>query len=133
MDYPTEKRYKMAFSKTIDKPLDEARTAITESLAKAGFGVLTEIDVAATLKSKIGVEREPLIILGACNPHLANEALTVDVSFALWMPCNVVLQKAGDSTTISIIDPHDIIKDDVLKPLADKAEQLLTQALEQTS
>ncbi|MDA8080517.1 MAG: DUF302 domain-containing protein [Actinomycetota bacterium] len=123
----------MAFTKTIDKPLNEARTAITESLAKFGFGVLTEIDVAATLKTKIGVEREPLVILGACNPNLANEALTVDVAFALWMPCNVVLQKAGAGTTISIIDPHDIIKDDVLKPLADKAQALLTQALEQTA
>ncbi len=122
----------MAFTKTIDKPLDEARSAITESLAKFGFGVLTEIDVAATLKTKIGVEREPLVILGACNPNLANEALTADVSFALWMPCNVVLQKNGDGTTISIIDPHDIIQDDTLRSLADKAGDLLTQALEQT-
>ncbi len=122
----------MALSKTINKPLDQARTAITESLSKSGFGVLTEIDVAATLKSKINVDREPLVILGACNPHLANEALTADVSFALWMPCNVVLQKQGDQTKISIIDPHEIISDESMKPLADKAEKLLAEALDRT-
>lgn len=123
----------MAFSKTINKSIDETRTAITESLAKSGFGVLTEIDVSATLKSKVGVEREPLVILGACNPHLANEALTTDVSFALWMPCNVVLEKTDSGTKISVIDPHDIIKDETLRPLADKAEKLLKDALEQTN
>lgn len=121
----------MAFSKTINMPLDQAKTAITDSLKTFGFGVLTEIDVAATLKSKIGVDREPLVILGACNPKLANEALNADVSFSLLMPCNVVLRKDGSGTNISIIDPHDLITDSQMQPLADEAAALLTKALDQ--
>ena len=120
----------MAFYKTVQKSLDDTRTAITESLKNSGFGILTEIDVSATLKTKIGVERDPLIILGACNPRLANDALNQDIAFSLMMPCNVVLSKDGDGTKISIIDPHDLINDADMQPLADEAASLLKTALD---
>ncbi|TAN29601.1 MAG: DUF302 domain-containing protein [Actinomycetota bacterium] len=122
----------MAFYKTVQKSLDDTRTAITESLKNSGFGILTEIDVSATIKSKIGVERDPLIILGACNPRLANDALNKDIGFALLMPCNVVLSEDGDGTKISIIDPHDLINDAEMQPLADEAAGLLKTALDKT-
>jgi len=86
-----------------------AEAAVRAALVDQGFGVLTEIDIAAVLKTKIDVDRSPLKILGACNPHLAHRALSVDPSAALMLPCNVVLEIAGDETRVSAIDPRDIM------------------------
>ena len=83
---------------TIDLPIAEAETAVRAELKDQGFGVLTEIDVAATLKEKLGVERSPLKILGACNPGFAHRALQLDSSVSLLLPCNVVLEGVGDGT-----------------------------------
>ena len=74
---------------TVPTDLAETEVEIREALSRQGFGVLTEIDVAATLKAKLGVERPPLKILGACNPTLAHRALELDPSVALLLPCNV--------------------------------------------
>ena len=84
-----------AFETTVPLSLTDADRAVRDALASEGFGVLTEIDVAATLKAKLGVVRPPLVILGACNPAFANRALELDPSAALVLPCNVTLEPAA--------------------------------------
>lgn len=120
----------MALTKIVDTNLTDTKTAVVASLSEVGFGILTEIDVANTLKNKLGVERDPLLILGACNPSLAHEALQAQPAFALMMPCNVVLEEEGKGTKISIVDPRDLIDSEELQDLATKASGLLQQALD---
>ena len=95
-----------AMETTIEEPMDAAERAVRQALAEEGFGVLTEIDVAATLAAKLGVHRPPLKILGACNPTLAHRALGIDPSLALVLPCNVVLEAVDERRTqVAIADP----------------------------
>ena len=94
------------FSKTIEAPFDEAVARTRDALATEGFGVISEIDVSKTLKSKIGVEFRPYLILGACNPALAHEALKLEDKVGTMLPCNVVVQDAGGGRTeVAAIDP----------------------------
>jgi uncharacterized protein (DUF302 family) len=86
-------------------PFDDAVSAAREALKSEGFGVLTEIDVQATLKEKLGVETPRHLILGACNPHLAHAALQADVDMALLLPCNVTVREEGARVVVSIVDP----------------------------
>lgn len=83
------------FSKTIAAPFDQAVAQTREALSKEGFGVISEIDVSKTLKNKIGVDFRPYLILGACNPALAHEALKLEDKVGTMLPCNVVVQDAG--------------------------------------
>ena len=103
---------------TVAAPFAEAEEVMRGALAQHGFGVLTEIDVAATLKLKLGVDRPALKILGACNPQLAHQALLIDPSVSLVLPCNVVLESSGGSTRIAIADPRELLPDPALKELA---------------
>jgi uncharacterized protein (DUF302 family) len=110
--------------------MDEAEAAVRTALAANGFGVLTEIDVAATLRAKIGVERPPLKILGACNPVIANKALEIDPSVALLLPCNVVLEPAPTGgTRVRAVDPRELMGDPAFAELANDAADRLTAAL----
>ena len=94
------------FSKTVDMPFDAAVAATTAALKNHGFGVLTQIDVKDTLNKKIGAEFRPYLILGACNPKLAYEALTLEDKIGTMLPCNVVVQQhAGGTVEISAVDP----------------------------
>jgi uncharacterized protein (DUF302 family) len=112
-------------------PFDQAEAAVRAALADNGFGVLTEIDVAATLKAKLGVDRPALKILGACNPAFANQALGIDASAALVLPCNVVLEPSGDGgTRISSVDPRELMPEPAFAELAAGAAAKLTAALD---
>ncbi|MEW6019837.1 MAG: DUF302 domain-containing protein [Pseudomonadota bacterium] len=95
------------FARTLDLPFEEAVARTKAALADEGFGVLTEIDVAQTLKTKIGADFRPYRILGACNPTLAHEALKLEDKVGTMLPCNVVVQDAGGGRTeVAAIDPE---------------------------
>jgi uncharacterized protein (DUF302 family) len=118
----------------LDTDVAGARTRVEAALAEQGFGVLTEIDVAATLKKKLGKDVPAQLILGACNPRLADRALAAEPSIGLLLPCNVVVRDRGDGHTIvSTIDPATMVGftgNPALEPIAAEAALLLTAALD---
>lgn len=102
---------KYAFGKTVKMSYDDAIARVTEALGKEGFGVLTEIDVAATLKKKLGKEMPPYKILGACNPQFAHRALEVEPQIGVLLPCNVVVRvDAAGKTLVEIMDPRAVLQ-----------------------
>ncbi|QNE74315.1 DUF302 domain-containing protein [Streptomyces finlayi] len=102
---------------------EEVVQAVRQALADQGFGVLTEIDVQATLKTKLDHDMEPYLILGACNPPLAHRALEVDRSVGLLLPCNVVVRADGDHMLVQAIDPGTMVTLTGLDAMADVAEE----------
>jgi uncharacterized protein (DUF302 family) len=118
-----------AFDVTVALPLAEAEAAIRAALADEGFGVLTEIDVAATLEAKLGVDRAPLKILGACNPTFADRALQIDPAVSLLLPCNVVVEAFGTGSRIAAIDPRQLLDDPRFAELAADAAERLERAV----
>ncbi|MGY4314158.1 DUF302 domain-containing protein [Bradyrhizobium sp. JR3.5] len=121
------------FSKTVDLPFEAAVAATTEALKHHGFGVLTQIDVRDTLKKKLGVEVRPYLILGACNPELAYEALSLEDKIGTMLPCNVVVQqREGGKVEISAVDPvasMTAIQNPKLGALAGQVRELLKQVV----
>lgn len=120
-------------STTVEKPFDETVTALREALSEQGFGILTEIDMAATLKAKLDVDIPPQVILGACNPPLAHRALQAEESIGLLLPCNVVVRSTGYTrTVVEALDPQIMVgvtDNEALRPVADDAAGRLRAAL----
>lgn len=124
----------MSFDRSVRVSSDFATTvaAVREALAAQGFGVLTEIDVAATLKAKLDHDMEDYLILGACNPPLARRALDADRAIGLLLPCNVVVRGDGDHTLVQAMDPQAMVALTglpELQPVADEATARLDAAL----
>lgn len=118
---------------TLAQPYDAVVEAVRAALNEQGFGILTEIDLKATLKIKLDVDVAPQVILGACRPALAYEALTAEPSIAAVLPCNVVVRAVDDATTIvEAFDPDAMMglaDNDALRTVAADAKQRLTAAL----
>jgi len=122
-----------ALTTTVRSPFADTLAATRASLADQGFGILTEIDMQATLKAKLNVDIPPQVILGACRPPLAYAALASEPSAGLLLPCNVVIRAADDETTVvEALDPQVIVsltQNDALSPVADEVGQRLSAAL----
>ena len=125
-------------SKTVTQPYEKTVEAVKAGLADQGFGVLTEIDLAATLHTKLGVTIPPQVILGACRPQLAYEAIQADPSIAAVLPCNVVVRTIDDTTTVvEAFDPDAMVNlsstatdNNALATIAADARQRLTALLD---
>ena len=114
-------------------PFAEAVARVREALKAQGFGVLTEIDVQATLRDKLGQDMEDYLILGACNPPLAHRALDADRKIGLLLPCNVVVRTADGQTIIEALNPQVMVEvagQASLKPVADEATSRIRAALD---
>ena len=117
-----------AISTRVEMPYEEAIAKTTAALQEEGFGVLTEIDVKATLKKKLDAPFRRYVILGACNPQLANRALNTELEIGLLLPCNVIVYEDGDGSVVSIADPQVMLEaagNSELEPLALEARQRL--------
>jgi uncharacterized protein (DUF302 family) len=119
---------------TVDLGYEQAVEEVKEAFRAQGFGTLTEIDVRATLKEKLGQDMEPYVILGACNPQLAHRALDIERDIGLLLPCNVVVRAAQDATTlVQALDPQVMVavpERDELQPIADEAGRRIRAALD---
>jgi uncharacterized protein (DUF302 family) len=123
-------------SSTTVMPFSEAVERVRSELQSAGFGILCEIDVQATLREKLGVEREPYLILGACNPPLAHRALEAEPDLGVLLPCNVVVYRQGDETRIAAIDPErmlSIVEKEELEAVAAEVKNRLAGVVERAA
>ena len=122
-----------AFGRAVTLDFDKAVARVTEELAKVGFGVLTEIDVQATMKKKLGQDMPPYRILGACNPQLASQAIAAEPQIGALLPCNVVVrQDAQGAVQVEVMDPQAVlglVGTPQVAPLAGQVRQRLEQAL----
>ena len=124
---------KFGFGKTVELGFDEAIEKVTRELANEGFGVLTEIDVQTTLKAKLDVDMRPYRILGACNPALANQAITAVPEIGLLLPCNVLVREDDENRVhVSFMDPGAVlglVDDPRVEPLAGQVTAKLENVL----
>jgi uncharacterized protein (DUF302 family) len=122
------------FGVTVDLTWEEAVERTKAELKREGFGVLTEIDVQRTMHEKLGVDYEPYVILGACNPQLANQALTSEREIGLLLPCNVVVRAVdGGRTSVSVMDPQaalGIAGLEAIAPVAAEARERLERVVQ---
>lgn len=121
------------FSKTVSLTYDQAIEKVTDELKKEGFGVLTTIDVKDTLKKKLNVDFTRYMILGACNPPFAYQALQVEEQLGLLLPCNVIVYEKGDKVVVAAFDPLIMVKildNETMEPIAEEAERRLRRVIE---
>ena len=121
------------FGTSLPMSVAEARPLVEAALKVEGFGILTEIDVAATMKAKLGVEGPPYLIIGACNPPLAHRALTVEPSVGALLPCNVVLREQDGRTIVEAMDPGavlGVVESSAIEPIALEARERLLRVIE---
>ena len=117
----------------LSQPFEDAVAAVRVALSDQGFGVLTEIDVQATMKAKLGVDRAPYVILGACNPSLAHRALEAELELGALLPCNVVVFTDGGATHVSAVSAErmlGMVGNPALEPVAREAGERLGRVLE---
>ncbi|MEO8463538.1 MAG: DUF302 domain-containing protein [Chloroflexota bacterium] len=125
-------RTSFTFGTRLAGTIADNRPAVEAALKAEGFGVLTEIDVQATLKRKLDIDRAPYLILGACNPQLAHRAIEADPSVGALLPCNVVLREEGTETIIEAMDPLaalGIVDAPGVQPVAEEAAERLQRAI----
>ena len=125
-----------SLSTTTEHPFAEAVERVRAELKAEGFGVLCEIDVQATLKEKLDVEREPYLILGACNPPLAHRALTAEPDLGTLLPCNVIVYERDGATHISAVDAErmlSLVDNDALAPVATEVRARLAIVVERAT
>ena len=121
------------FAKSLDAPFDETVERTVAALKAHGFGVLTRIDVKNTLKEKIGAEFRPYVILGACNPQMAHQALQAEDKIGTMLPCNVIVQERGGRSEVAAVDPvasMQAIENPALAAIATKVREDLKAAVE---
>ncbi len=117
-----------ALRKTLSLPYEEAVERVVTALREEGFGVLTEVDVKATVKEKLDVDFRKYVIMGACNPPLAHQALSTDLDIGLLLPCNVIVYEDAGESVVAILDPIsmlDVVKNPDLDPVAEEARTRL--------
>jgi uncharacterized protein (DUF302 family) len=124
---------KFGFGKTVQLSFDAAIQQVTEELAKEGFGILTVIDVQATLKAKLDIDMPGYRILGACNPVLASQAISAQPEIGLLLPCNVLVREDEDGLVhVSFMDPGAVlglVDDERVEPLAEQVKQKLVSVM----
>jgi uncharacterized protein (DUF302 family) len=119
--------------KLVARPFEETVARTRDALKEQGFGVLCEIDVQATLKEKLGVERDRYVILGACNPPLAHRALTAEPEIGLLLPCNVIVYEAEGGTRVSAVEAElmlGVVRNPELSEVAAQVRQKLNSVIE---
>ena len=124
--------HQYGFGTTLQVPYEETILRVKDALKAESFGVLTEIDVRQTLREKLGAEMEPYLILGACNPVLAHQALEQEPEIGLLLPCNVVVRAVDDGCRVEIADPEamlGIVGDEQLDAIAQEAKQRLLRVV----
>ncbi|MFT3893384.1 MAG: DUF302 domain-containing protein [Anaerolineales bacterium] len=125
---------KYYFNKTVELSFEDAIARVTEELKKEGFGVLTEVDVTGTFKKKLDVNFRPYKILGACNPNFAHKAISAERYIGVYLPCNVVVQDAGDGKTeVAAVNPlvtMSRVENPDLEPIASEVQAKLQRVIE---
>ena len=124
---------KYGFTKTVDEPFGSVVERAKQELQKEGFGVLTSIDIQEKFKEKLGIDFHKYVILGACNPPFAHQAITIEEDIGLMLPCNVIVYEKDEKTVLSIIKPSvamNMIQNKQLLEVARKVEQKLKKVFE---
>ncbi len=126
-----------AFTAVLNTSYEDAVSKVTEALKEEGFGVLTEIDVQATLKKKLGVDFRKYVILGACNPPYAHRTLQADLDVGLLLPCNVIVYETDDRKAyVSALNPIsalEVIKSNALRIIAEEVSEKLKKVIDKVS
>lgn len=124
------------FGTKVTRPYEEAVQRATELLKEEGFGVLSQIDVRRMMQEKLGADFRRYVILGACNPHLAQQAFQAELEIGLLLPCNVIVYEEGGGSVVSVMDPRaalEVAGNEALRPIAEEARVCLDRVIQKLS